>query len=424
MIGDVLRNTWSIFLGLIFLMLGNGLQGTLIGWRATFEGFSAGMTGLIITGYSIGFLAGSVITARLVRGVGHIRVFAALASLASAAILVQVLWINVEVWFLMRVVTGVCFAGAYVIVESWLNARSTDQSRGRVLSIYMIMNAIGMAGGQWLMRVADPADFDLFVVASIMLSLALVPVLISRIRAPEIELHREIGFMALIANSPVGSMTLFVAAMAHTALFGMGAVYAKRAGFSVNDIALFMSGFILLSALLQWPMGWLSDRMDRRIAIAASAAIVVLMSLLLGWVEFSNLAVTGMFAVLGAFSLALYPLAVALTNDRLEPDQMVGAGATIALISGTGAIFGPAGMGYMLEWFGLAGFYLHLGAVHLAILLVALVFIRLQPAVPQAEQSHYPAVPARATPVVMEAIAQEAEGAQLAEGAASETTTA
>ena len=417
MIGDVLRNTWSIFLGLIFLMLGNGLQGTLIGWRATFEGFSAGMTGVIITGYSIGFLAGSVITARLVRGVGHIRVFAALASLASAAILVQILWINVEVWFLMRVVSGVCFAGAFVIVESWLNARSTDRSRGRVLSIYMMVTAAGAAGGQWLMQVADPAGFDLFVVASIMLSLALVPVLISRIRAPEIELHREIGFAALIANSPVGSITLFVAAMAHTALFGMGAVYAKRAGFDVDEVVLFMSGFIVLSALLQWPTGWLSDRMDRRIAIAVSAAVVVLTALLLGVVEFSNPAIIGAFAVLGAFSLVLYPLAVALINDRLEPDQMVGAGATIALIFGTGAILGPAGMGFMLEWFDLAGFYLHLGVVHLAIMLVALVFIYLQPAVPQAEQFHYPSVPARATPVAMEAIAQEAEGA------ASETTT-
>src|SRR5210317_2323195 len=162
MIIDMFRNTWSIFLGVIFLMLGNGLQGTLTGWRATFEGFSPTLVGFIMTGYSAGFLIGSFLTPVLVRNVGHIRVFAAVASAASASILIQIIWIDPTVWFATRLVTGICFAGAYVIVESWLNARSNDENRGQVFSVYMMVNFISMAGGQWFMLLADPARFELF----------------------------------------------------------------------------------------------------------------------------------------------------------------------------------------------------------------------------------------------------------------------
>ena len=281
MLIQTLKNTWPIFLGIIFLILGNGLQGTLTGWRATLEGFGPTVTGFVITGYSIGFLIGSLITPSLVSRVGHIRVFAALASLASASVLVQILYIHPVSWLVTRLVTGISFAGAFVIVESWLNARSTDRSRGQVLSIYMIVNFISMAGGQSLLLVADPANFELFVLASILLSLALVPVLISRVNAPEIHLQQKMGFVELFKHAPTGTLGVFLAGIAHGALYGMGAVYASRAGMSVAQTALFMSAFILLGALFQWPAGWLSDRLDRRIVIAGAAAISAFMSLVL-----------------------------------------------------------------------------------------------------------------------------------------------
>ena len=184
MIASILKNTWPLFLGMAFLMLGNGLQGTLVSWRATYEGFSPSVTGWIMTGYYAGFLAGSMYTPYLISGVGYIRVFAALASLASTAVLIQILFINPQVWFAMRLLTGFCFAGTYVIVESWLNAASTNKTRGQMLSFYMLVSFGGMAGGQWLLKLSHPSGFSLFILASILLSLALVPVLSAFIKAP------------------------------------------------------------------------------------------------------------------------------------------------------------------------------------------------------------------------------------------------
>ena len=340
MIIQIVKNTWSIFLGLAILMLGNGLQGTLTGWRAIYEGFSPSTTGLVMAGYFIGFLLGSLITPSLVRGVGHIRVFAAFASLASAAVLIQILFISPPVWFGMRLLTGTCFAGAFVIVESWLNARSDDNSRGRVLSIYMIVTFIGMACGQFLLDIANPAEFNLFLVASILLSLALVPVLIGRINAPEIELHKKMGFFELISHAPTGSLSLFLVSIAQGALFGMAAVYASKAGFTVTETVWFMTSFILLGALLQWPIGWLSDLIDRRLTIAGTALINFVLCILLLTVELPIHAFIGLFGIIGAMSLVIYPLAVAITNDRLQPEQMVSASSTIALIFGCGSILG------------------------------------------------------------------------------------
>ena len=413
MLIQTLKNTWPIFLGIIFLILGNGLQGTLTGWRATLEGFGPTVTGFVITGYSIGFLIGSLITPSLVSRVGHIRVFAALASLASASVLVQILYIHPVSWLVTRLVTGISFAGAFVIVESWLNARSTDRSRGQVLSIYMIVNFISMAGGQSLLLVADPANFELFVLASILLSLALVPVLISRVNAPEIHLQQKMGFVELFKHAPTGTLGVFLAGIAHGSLYGMGAVYASRAGMSVAQTALFMSAFILLGALFQWPAGWLSDRLDRRIVIAGAAAISAFMSLVLVIWSMSSGWLIASVGILGGMSLILYSLAVSTTNDRLQPEQMVGAGATIALLWGGGAILGPPTIGMMLDTFSLDGFFIHLGFIHLVIVSICLFFIVRHPAVPESEHTPFVAVAPRATPVAMEALAQDLENSQL-----------
>lgn len=409
MIGNIVKNTWSIFLGLSFLMLGNGLQGTITGWRATYEGFSSGVTGVIMTGYYIGFLAGSLITPILVRRVGHIRVFAAFASLASASVLVQIMIISPPVWFTLRLVTGACFAGTYVIVESWLNARSDNKSRGQVLSIYMIITYLSMAGGQWLLHVAAPFGYDLFLLASILLSLSLVPVLISRIIAPEIELHEKISIKELLADAPTGTLTLFLIAIAHGALFGMGAVYAQIAGLDVSQIILFMSSFILLGAVFQWPIGWLSDRMDRRITIIGTSLTVVVLSMAVIKFALSTQTLITVFAILGAMSLVIYSLAIALINDRLVPEKMVEASSTMVLIFGLGSILGPLSTGFILDYIGKDGFFIHLGTTHLGIACIAGFHILKNPAVPQEEQTLYQNIPPRATMVAMEAIAHEVE---------------
>jgi MFS family permease len=417
MIGSIVQNTWSIFLGLAFLMLGNGLQGTITGWRATYEGFSAGTTGVIMTGYYIGFLLGSIITPILVKRVGHIRVFAALASMASASVLIQIMVITPPTWFVMRLITGACFAGTYVIVESWLNARSDNKSRGSVLSIYMIVTYLSMTGGQWLLNLANPKDYDLFLVASILLSLSLVPVLISRIKAPEIEIQEKISLPELISHAPTGTLTLFLVAIAHGGLFGMGAVYANKAGLDISQTVNFMSSFILMGAVLQWPIGWLSDRMDRRIMISATSMMVLLLSTVI--VIFNPAATTLIliFGVLGATSLVIYSLAIASINDRLEAEKMVEASSTMVLIYGTGSILGPSTIGFILDHLGSEGFFIHLGSTHFVILSIAVFFIFKHPRVAQEELTQYQNIPPRATMVAMEAVALEAEESQIEEPA-------
>ena len=409
MIGSIVRNTWSIFLGLSFLMLGNGLQGTITGWRAAIEGFSATTTGVIMTGYYIGFLVGSIVAPILVRRVGHIRVFAAVASVASTSVLIQIMIITPPTWFFVRLVTGACFAGTYVIVESWLNARSDNNTRGRVLSIYMIITYLSMAGGQWLLNLADPVEYDLFLLASILLSLSLVPVLISRINAPEIELQEKISLRELYRHAPSGTLSLFFIAMAHGAMFSMGAVYAHQAGLNIAETVLFMSTFILLGAIVQWPIGWISDRMDRRITIIGTSMTAVLLSALAGMYSLSSGNLILVFGVLGAMSLVIYSLAIALTNDRLSPEKMVEASSTMVLIYGFGSILGPTATGIILESLGHQGFFVHLGVTHLVIAVIAAYQMSANPITPLEDQVPYQNVPPKATMVAMEAVALEAE---------------
>lgn len=412
MIANILQNTWSIFLGMSFLMLGNGLQGTLTSWRATYEGFPASTTGWIMTGYYLGFLAGSLITPGLVKRVGHIRVFAALASLASTAVLIQILFISPYTWLSMRVLTGFCFAGTFVIVESWLNARSDNVTRGRVLSLYMLISFAGMSGGQWLLKIFDPADYMLFVLSSILLSLALVPVLISRIQAPEIELHQKITIPELFSIVPSGTIAVFISSIAHGAMFGMGAVYAVKAGMTIDETVIFMSSFILFGALAQWPVGWLSDRMDRRLIIIGVSVIATGICVYLSLYDSSRNIFYLIYAFLGAMSLPIYSIGVAYINDRLDPAQMVGASSTIVLLLGIGALLGPISIGYVLDHMDLHGYFMHLGLMHFLIATSILYFVLIHSRVKPDEMTHYHVVPPRATMIAMEAVAHEAEESQ------------
>ncbi len=410
MISSVLKNTWPLFLGIAFLMLGNGLQGTLVSWRATYEGFSPSVTGWIMTGYYAGFLAGSLLTPVLVQGVGYIRVFAALASLASTAVLIQVLYINPQTWFAMRLLTGFCFAGTYVIVESWLNASSDNKSRGQMLSFYGMVSFGGMAGGQWLLKLSHPSGFSLFVLSSILLSLALVPILIKRIETPEVQSHARISTLKLLNIAPAGVFTIFVTAIAHGSMFAMGAVFAVKSGLTVTSTALFMSAFIAAGALAQWPLGWLSDQIDRRIVILGAGFCAAILCVLLVQTSPQQPLFYIAFAALGGVSLPLYSIAIAHTNDRLEPEQMTSASSTIVLILGVGSLLGPTIAGYLLSNMGPTGYLFQLGITHLCIAIGMAYFIMRREAVAAEDQTSYQAIPPRSTGVAMEAVALEAEG--------------
>ena len=211
-----ITSSWALFLGMAFLMMGNGLQGSLLGVRASIEAFPTTVTGLLMSAFYFGFLAGSMLTPRMVIRVGHVRVFAALASLASTAILVHAVFIEPLTWGLMRLVSGLCYAGLYVVAESWLNEQATNETRGQLLSIYMGISMGGMAFGQVLLNVGDPGQADLFILVSILVSLALIPMLLSSTRGPSMEAPTPMGIKEVYRASPAG----FVAALANGILMG------------------------------------------------------------------------------------------------------------------------------------------------------------------------------------------------------------
>ncbi len=378
---------WALLLGVALMMLGNGLQVSLLGIRASAEGFSTITTGLVMTGYFVGFLAGSTLTPVAVRQVGHVRVFAALASLASVSVLIHAVFLHPGVWITMRFFTGLSYAGLYVVTESWLNDQATNETRGRLLSIYMVMCLGGMSAGQWLLNLASPDSFELFIVASALVSVALIPVVLSASRTPAFETPQSMGLLTLYRVSPLGVLAAFGTGSAHSALFGMGAVYAVLSGLSVSQTASFMGIAILGGMLAQWPVGWLSDRFDRRLVITT-------VTLLAGAAALAGIGLTPaapevmmiMIALVGALSMPLYSLAIAHTNDHLQQPQMVAASSTLVLVGGLGAIFGPLLASALMSRLGADGFLWWIGGVHLTIGVFAVYRMTRRAAPPMASQ--------------------------------------
>ncbi len=353
---------WALLLGMLMLMLGNGLQGTVIGVRATAEGFATYTTGLIISGYFIGFLLGSWLTPKFIQQVGHLRVFAALASIASVTVLVHSMIIAPWVWVLMRLVTGFSFAGVYIVAESWLNDRVTNEHRGGLLSIYMIISYVGMTGGQLLLNVADPMLHDLFILVAMLVSLAAVPILLVVTQAPAVQTWVAMGPLRLYRACGLGAVGSCVAGISGGALLGMGPVYAAGVGMSTAQISMFMALLIGAGAVCQWPIGRVSDRFDRRqvilgVSIVGAAAALGAAWATVAYAERAAMLLMLFGMVIGAASLALYPLFSAHTNDRLRPDQFVGAGSSLIMLYGVGAIAGPLLAGLFMEYLGAAGFF-------------------------------------------------------------------
>lgn len=317
------------------------MQGSLLGVRAELEGFSNLSTGLIMTSYFVGLLTGSKLAVRSIAEVGHIRVFAALASMASAAALIHVIAILPTVWIAMRFLSGVCAAGLYVVAESWLNGLATNNTRGRLLGIYMVISMGGFAVGTLLLNTSDPRGITLFAVSSVLVSLSLVPVALSSSSAPTISLPRGMGIRQLIGIVPTGVVSTFLTGTSHGALLGMGAVYATRKGLDAGQVAVFMAAPMIGAVLSQFPLGLLSDRISRRglmmvIAITASGtASVLFLQEPRGW------GVVALMFVLGACSFPLYSLSIAYTNDWLVQQQVMAASSTLVFLNGMGSIAGP-----------------------------------------------------------------------------------
>ena len=403
-----IASAWALLLGIALIMLGNGLQNTLLGVRATLEGFGTGTTGLVMTGYFAGFVVGSAVVPRLLANVGHIRVFAALASLASGAALLHTVFVAPASWFVFRVLTGFCFAGLYVVAESWINDAATNRTRGQMLSVYMIMVLGGTGSGQLLMNLYDPRGFELFVLVSVLVSFALIPITLSVGRAPAFEAPESIGIRALFRASPLGVAGALLIGIAHSALYAMGPVFGTEIGLPVDRIALFIAMALFGGLALQWPVGWLSDRFDRRrviVAVAWLAAVAAFAAGVAGIDSFVLL--VGFTALLGGMSMPLYSLCGAHTNDHLAPRQIVAASATLVLVGGIGLTMGPLLAAALMRLGGPAGLFWLLAVVHACIGGYGLFrMVRREP-VPLDEQRTYQPVSLRTSPIVQAATSRD-----------------
>jgi len=363
--GAALTSSWAILLGFGILMLGDGLQGTLLAVRADLEGFSATLTGLVMSTFYLGFLLGSIMTPRITVRVGHIRVFAAFAALSSAAILVHALFVTLPVWIAMRLLSGFCFAGLYIVAESWLNDRASNETRGKLLSLYMVVTYIGVGAGQLLLNLADPFDFELFILVSILISLAVVPLLLSAGSSPKFHDSVRISLLQLYRLTPLGLVSMFAVGMVTATFFALGPVYAQRIGLDIRDTSYFMSAAVVGTVLAQGSIGALSDRFDRRrvltlvtILTAISAAVCIPAE------QVSTVALFFAIALFGGLAFPLYSICIAYTNDHLKPNQMIAASGALVLVGGLGAVTGPLLFAALMDYFGNQALFWSIAAVH------------------------------------------------------------
>jgi MFS family permease len=361
-----IRGSWALFAGMAFLMVSNGLLATLLTLRAGELGFSETVIGLVQSGYPLGTLLGCLVAPRLVMRVGHIRVFAALASIASTTALIHLVTFDPWSWGAMRVLAGFCFAGLYVVAESWLNGRATNESRGSLLSIYFVILTGGAAAGQMLLNLSGPGEILLFVVASVLISLSLVPILISASATPVFEAPERVSLLDLFRLSPMGLSGCFLNGVTQGAIYIVLALYGRAIGLDTGAIGALI-GFTLLGGMLfQFPLGKLSDRIDRRLVIVGAAGLAVPLSLALGWMGGTAASLVALYlgvGLLGGLTLPIYSICVAHTNDYLKPGQIVAASGTLVLVLGVGLVFGPTLGSLALDRYGPGGLFFMLAMV-------------------------------------------------------------
>ena len=361
-----LKSAWALLLGMMLLMVGNGMQGTLLGIRGELEGFSTYEMSFVMSAYFVGFLGGSWVAPDMIRRVGHVRVFAALASFISAVMILYPTLVEPWAWVLGRVVIGFCFSGVYVTAESWLNNAATNENRGKALSLYMIVMMIGIVSAQGLLLVADPSGYVLFVIPSVLVSISFAPILLSISPTPAFDTTKPMSLGELFKISPLGVVGMTLLGGVFAAQFGMSAVFASRIGLSLRELSIFVAAFYIGATLFQFPLGWLSDRMDRRVLIMM-VAFAGGFGAVIGWLFTDNYMMLLLAAALvGGTSNPLYSLLIAHANDFLETEDMAAASGGLVFVNGVGAIAGPLVTGWMMEAAGPSGFF-----VFLAILLAA-----------------------------------------------------
>ncbi|PSM16363.1 MFS transporter [Nitratireductor sp. StC3] len=398
----VLGRVWALLFGMTLIMTGNGLHATLLAVRGGIEGFSSAELSVVMSAYFVGFLSGARMAPRLIRRVGHVRVFAAFASFMSATLIAFPLVAEPWAWVLLRVLFGFFMSGVYVTAESWLNNDSPNDLRGKILSAYMLAQMAGMVAAQWLLTTADTAGATLFILASILVSLSFGPILLAATATPAAETSKPMSLRQLYENSPLGTIGLFLLGGVFAAQAGMGAVYGTQAGLSETGIALFVAAMFLGGLVLQFPVGWASDRMDRRLLILLLAALGVA-ACGLGFFAGATLVplLVAAFAM-GGVASPLYSLLIAYTNDYLDADDMPAASGGLVFIYGLGAIFGPLVIGGAMDRAGAQSFWLVLALLFAMVASYALWRMAQRPTPPVEEMAPYVGVMPASTPLAVE----------------------
>ena len=390
----ILSSVGAIILGMGIVQVGNGLLTTLLGLRMGIEGFPTEVVGLVMSGYFAGQMIGARLIPRIIERVGHIRTFAASAALLAASGLGHVLLVFPVAWGVLRVITGTCMAGLIMTSESWTNERATKATRGKILAIYMITIYFAIALGQLLLNTGDPGGFELFVLAGVLLTLGVLPVTLTRSVAPASEERSRLGIRELWAVTPLGLTGVAGAGLVNSSFYGMGPIFAQDIGLDVAGVSTFMGVTIFAGLLMQWPVGWISDRFDRRTVLTGVFFGVTLASLaIIPAVAISPLALFTFVALYGGLSFTVYSISISHANDFIAPGDLVKATGSYVLIYGTGAVVGPFTASALMAWIGPEGLFVYAAAINLLLGSFALYRMTRREARPNEEQGAFVALP-------------------------------
>lgn len=393
----------ALILSIVLLVSGNAFLMTLLGIRLSIEQVAPDVIGWVLVCYSIGFVLGTLYVHRVIGRVGHIRAFAVFAAMAAVASLMYPMAVSMVFWAFLRVLSGFSIAGVLVVIESWFSSRATNANRGALFAVYQIVFYLSAAGGQLVVNVGDPANFMPFSLAAILLTLALVPLSLTRMEAPAIEQASRMSIFTLARQSFSGVAGALICGVMIGGFYALGPVYATLVGLDVAKTSTFMASAIVAAMILAWPLGRICDRFDRRRVMFWVALVAAVAAGVVGVLEPMNLALlTLLVGLFTGLSASVYPIAVAITNDRMESSRIVSASATLLLSYGVGSVIGPIAMAELIGLLGPRGLFL--GNAGFLVLLALITSYRISHTedVPVAEQEHFvPAMP-ETSPVLTE----------------------
>ncbi|HEY2035247.1 MAG TPA: MFS transporter [Rhizomicrobium sp.] len=359
-----LRSVWAVILTGGLVQLANGLQTDLLGVRAGLEKFPPIAIGLIMAGYYVGYSAGPLVSPYVIRALGHVHTIWFAVLVAAASIALHGIFVSSPAWALLRVVSGLAISVNFVAVESWINDRSENRVRGRVFAIYMVWQMTAMTIAQFLLTTGDPRTMSLFLLSAALFVVSAIPILAlhrgTTIHAPP----EPFSLLALFRLAPLGVLATILSGVSWAVVFTFGPVYAQREGFTLSQIGFFMGVAMVTGALVQFPLGWVSDHIGRRLTIGLMCAAGALAALFGVWAQTQGIVMLDVAsALIGALVFPLYGISVAHANDAVQPSQRVAAAAGLVLVFGLGSIFGPLATGWAVSAFGSVAYFWVLAVV-------------------------------------------------------------